>query len=147
MEGNCSHKGVNSTYPPPSPRVEKKLQGALNNDVFFPHHRYIHRFRNAPPSIRQARDHGYFDSGKANEFWWLSPSPPSSSTPKDSTPPEQLQGPSPHPSSSPKLKRNAARRGASPVSPISVSIEYKQSVFMTRVFKSDNIVSVGGKRL
>lgn len=81
--------------------------------------RYIHRFRNAPPSSRQARDHGYFDSGKANEFWWLSPSPPSSSTPKVSTPPEQLRGPSPHSSSSPKLKRNAARRAASPASPIS----------------------------
>lgn len=84
--------------------------------------RYIHRFRNAPPSSRQARDYSYFDSGKEGEFWWLSPSPPSSSTPKEGTPPDRLLGPTPRPSLSPKLKRNADRRGASPASPISVSI-------------------------
>ncbi|XP_068687048.1 proline and serine-rich protein 3-like isoform X1 [Montipora foliosa] len=80
--------------------------------------RYIHRFRHAPPSSRQERDHSYFDSGKVGEFWWLSPSPPSSSTPKDSTPPDQLLGPSPRPSLSPKLKKNATRRSPSPSSPV-----------------------------
>ena len=83
--------------------------------------RYIHRFRNAPPSSRQARDRQYTDSGKGGEFWWLS-SPPSSSTPKEGTPPERLLGPSPRPSLSPKQKRGAARRGKATVSPISVSI-------------------------
>lgn len=84
------------------------------NVLFF--FRYIHRFRNAPPSSRQARDHSYFQSGKGGEFWWLSPSPPTTLTPKEGTPPEGLLGPSPRPSLSPKLKRTVARRGASPVS-------------------------------
>ena len=85
--------------------------------------RYIHRFRNAPPSSRQARDRQYTDSGKGGEFWWLSePSPSNSSTPKEGTPPERLLGSSPRPSLSPKQKRGTARRGKATVSPISVSI-------------------------
>lgn len=83
-------------------------------------HRYIQRFRNAPPTSRQERDHKYFDSEKGGEFWWLSPSPPSSSTPKEGTPPDR-QLPSPRPSLSPKMKRSTFRRSASPASPISVS--------------------------
>ena len=83
--------------------------------------RYIHRFRHAPPSSRQVRDHNYFDSGKGGEFWWLSPSPPSSSTPKEGTPPDRLLGPSPRPSLSPKLRKSGDRRSVSPGSPVSVS--------------------------
>lgn len=63
----------------------------------------------------------YLDSGEGGEFWWLSPSPPSSSTPKDGTPKERNL-PFPPQSLSPKRKRTTARRtSSSPTSPVSVS--------------------------
>ena len=93
----------------------------MKNCIIVICHRYIDRFRNAPPSSRQERDHAYFDRGKGGEFWWLSPSPPSSSTPKEGSTPDQ-QLPSPRPSLSPKLRRSTFRRGKTPTSPISVSI-------------------------
>lgn len=84
--------------------------------------RYIHRFRNNPPSSRQERDRMYIDSGVGGEFWWLSPSPPSSSTPKEGTPKERTV-PSPHHSLSPKLRRSIARRASSsPTSPVLMSV-------------------------
>lgn len=97
--------------------------------------RYIDRFRNAPPSSRQERDHTYFDSGKGGEFWWLSPSPPNSSTPKDGTPPDQ-QLPSPRPSLSPKLRRSMFRRGKTLTSPTSVSVSSQIIVYRLRVWLS-----------
>ncbi|XP_022793169.1 uncharacterized protein LOC111332148 [Stylophora pistillata] len=63
----------------------------------------------------------YIDSGVGGEFWWLSPSPPSSSTPKEGTPKERTV-PSPHHSLSPKLRRSIARRASSsPTSPVLMS--------------------------
>ncbi|KAJ7333105.1 hypothetical protein OS493_018280 [Desmophyllum pertusum] len=75
-------EGTERSKTPSSDRSDFPLRPLPNSTLA----RYIDRFRNAAPSSRHERDHTYFDSGKGGEFWWLSPSPPSSSTPKEGTP-------------------------------------------------------------
>lgn len=43
--------------------------------------RYIERFRFGKPQSREERQHQTADGGVDQPFWWMSTSPPSSSTP------------------------------------------------------------------